>query len=108
MREALSLLHDQETAGREAEPELVNHLFRSAHSLKGLSGMFGLDALGELAHRLEDVLDGMRMGRIHLSARTLGVLDEAVALVASVLERLGDGGPEEADTRAIAGLIVRL
>ena len=50
-------------SGADVDPELVNRLFRSAHSLKGLAGMFGLDGVSELAHHLEDVLDGLRMGR---------------------------------------------
>ena len=39
-------------------------LFRSAHSLKGLAGMFGFEGVSELAHHLEDVLDGLRLGRL--------------------------------------------
>ena len=60
MRGDLLDLAEQRDAGREADPELVNRLFRSAHSLKGLSGMFGFDGMGELAHHLEDVLDRLR------------------------------------------------
>jgi chemotaxis protein histidine kinase CheA len=50
MREDLSDLHEQRRAAAEVAPDLVNRVFRSAHSLKGLAGMFGLEAIGELAH----------------------------------------------------------
>jgi two-component system chemotaxis sensor kinase CheA len=71
MREDLSQLADQRTSRSDVDPELVNRLFRSAHSLKGLSGMFGHDSMGELAHHLEDVLDRLRMGRVALDAQAV-------------------------------------
>ena len=64
MRGDLVDLGDERAADREADPELVNRLFRSAHSLKGLAGLFGLDPVHDLAHHLEDILDGLRLGRV--------------------------------------------
>lgn len=49
----------------EKEPtnqEVVNALFRSAHTLKGSSGMMGFKDFQELTHAMEDVFDGMRKG----------------------------------------------
>jgi two-component system chemotaxis sensor kinase CheA len=89
MRSELSDLADQRNARGEVDPELLNRVFRSAHSLKGLAGMFGLDAAGDLAHHMEDVLDGLRMGRVALDAPAVHLLDEAVALFTALL------GPEE-------------
>ena len=45
----------------DIDPDLINNLFRAAHSLKGISGMFGLHAVTQLAHALEGVLDGMTL-----------------------------------------------
>ena len=86
MRDDLADLADRRAKGADADPELVNRLFRSAHSLKGLSGMFGLDGVSELSHHLEDVLDGLRMGRTALDASAVSLLEESVALVAHTLE----------------------
>jgi two-component system chemotaxis sensor kinase CheA len=61
-------------AKREADPDRINNLFRSAHSLKGISGMFGLDVISRLAHSLEGVLDGMRLGRVRVDPGSLDVL----------------------------------
>ncbi|MFC1611756.1 chemotaxis protein CheA [Myxococcota bacterium] len=63
-----------EAKSGEVAPDRVNGLFRSAHSLKGISGMFGLDAVSRLAHDLETVLDGTRLGRVRLDADVLDVL----------------------------------
>jgi two-component system chemotaxis sensor kinase CheA len=99
MLEDLSIFHDQRGSGGEIDPDLVNRIFRSAHSLKGLAGMFGLDAMGELAHHLEDVLDGLRLGRLAADSEAVGLLDEGVALLASFLTRV-DGEPEDVADQA--------
>jgi two-component system chemotaxis sensor kinase CheA len=78
----------------------VNRLFRSAHSLKGLSGMFGLDGISELSHHLEDILDRLRLGRTQLDDRALALLDEAVALIGSALEKFEDGDAAGVDEEA--------
>ena len=57
-------------------------LFRSAHSLKGLAGLFGFDPIQDLAHRVEDMLDGLRLGRVAARAAAWSALiDEAVHAV---------------------------
>ena len=86
MRSELADLADARSRGT-LDPDLANRLFRSAHSLKGIAGMFGFDGMSELAHHLEDVLDGLRMGRLAPDAPALDLLDPAVALVASLLEQ---------------------
>ena len=108
MREDLSQLADQQSSGSDVDPELVNRLFRSAHSLKGLSGMFGFDAMSELAHHLEDVLDRLRMGRVALDLAALGLFDEAVTIFASMLDKVGDETVQAEAEEAVSGLIGRI
>ena len=101
MFEDLSELQEQRHTRDEVDPDLVNRIFRSAHSLKGLAGMFGLDAIGDLSHHLEDILDGLRLGRISFDSPAFGLLDEGVALLATMMTGLerGDtsaGGDDEA------------
>jgi two-component system chemotaxis sensor kinase CheA len=43
-----------------AAPDAIDALFRDAHTIKGAAGMLGLDEVRELAHALEEVLDGIR------------------------------------------------
>src|SRR5262245_38583461 len=90
MRARIADLSDRLAAGAEADPELVNALFRAAHSLKALAGMFRFDPISALAHKLEDVLDRMRLGRLALSGPVLHWIDETVALFASLLEQVGE------------------
>ena len=101
IREDLAELWEGRRDRSEVEPDLVNRLFRSAHSLKGLAGMFGLDAIGELAHHFEDILDGLRLGRVALDSPAIPLLEEGVSLLASLMDRVDpDGASSVAVDRA--------
>lgn len=45
------------------DPEDLNCIFRAAHSIKGASGIFGFDALGQITHIMENLLDQVRKGQ---------------------------------------------
>lgn len=55
-----SELMDLEEAGEAFDDELVNSIFRTAHSIKGSSRFLGLDKIGELSHKLENALSLVR------------------------------------------------
>ena len=63
-----------EQAGEAADAELVNKVFRAAHSIKGCSGFLGLNQVKELAHKAETVLDMLRSRRIRPNAEVTNVL----------------------------------
>ncbi|KMQ51875.1 Signal transduction histidine kinase CheA [Chitinispirillum alkaliphilum] len=57
------LLSIEET-GENIDIELVNKVFRAAHSMKGGAGFFNLSRIQALAHKAENVLDLMRSGKL--------------------------------------------
>lgn len=83
-----SSLMDMEAAGENQDPELVNSVFRAAHSIKGGAGMLGLDNIKALAHKLENVLHMVRAGELPASHEVVGVLltgfDRLTELVGNV------------------------
>lgn len=77
-------------------PELLNEAFRAMHTLKGLASLFGAYGLSSLTHRLEDLLDEMRLGKQALSPEVLDVLFSAVEVCHQLLASEKDeGGAEE-------------
>ena len=45
---------------RPDESEAIDEVFRMAHSIKGMAGSLGYDAITELSHKLEDTMEGFR------------------------------------------------
>jgi len=82
-RNLLSL--DAAQRGGSEDPSLVNEAFRAVHTLKGLAGLFGAKRVGNLSHRLEDVLDSLRLGRLALTAEVLDLLFRAVEIYGAAL-----------------------
>lgn len=72
--------------GQRFDPSLINEAFRAVHTLKGLAGLFGAARLGALSHRLEDLLDALRLGRMQLEPAVLDVLFSSVDAYHQVLE----------------------
>ena len=70
--------------------DVINMLFRSAHTLKGSSGMMGFKDFQELTHKMEDVFDGMRKGKAPASD-LISVLLECVDALSSRLDGIQNG-----------------
>jgi two-component system chemotaxis sensor kinase CheA len=81
----------------ECNPELLNSIFRGAHSLKGLAGMFGFTHLAELAHNLENLLDSLRLGKITLTQSIVNVLFDSMDLLGTLVRDAGSGRSAEHD-----------
>jgi len=79
--------------------DVLNMLFRSAHTLKGSSGMMGFKDFQELTHAMEDVFDGMRKGGQSSSDLT-SILLECVDALTLRLERIQSRQQEEIDVRS--------
>ena len=56
------------------DPEILNTIFRAAHSIKGGSSTFGFSEVASFAHVLESRLDALREGRSQPSRRVVGLL----------------------------------
>ncbi len=53
-----------EQAGADIDVELVNKVFRAAHSIKGGAGFLGLTKIKDLGHKIENILDMVRNGEL--------------------------------------------
>lgn len=96
--ESRGLLHDMEESllSLERTPtdaQLIDALFRAAHTIKGSAGLFGLDAIVEFTHVAESVLERLRSGEIATSKALVGVMlacaDHLAVLIDAVADRDG-------------------
>src|SRR5262245_29009934 len=78
IRRSLVTLEDEADAG-SVDRTLLDTLFRSFHTLKGISGMVGLAAAEQLAHHLESYLRELREGTIVLSESGFAALVAGVS-----------------------------
>jgi two-component system, chemotaxis family, sensor kinase CheA len=84
IRRALLALEDE--VGTDAvERTLLDNLFRSFHTLKGISGMVGLAAAEQLAHHLESYLRELREGTLVLSESGYKALATGVSSLEAVI-----------------------
>ncbi|KLU60368.1 chemotaxis protein CheA [Peptococcaceae bacterium CEB3] len=70
---------------------LVNDLFRSAHSLKGASGTMGFLPIVALTHAAEDVLDRLRRGTMEVTPAVVDVLLEVTDRIRMMLTQVEQG-----------------
>ncbi len=68
------------------DPEVINRVFRAAHSIKGSSKFLDLVNIGDLAHRMEDVLNLIRSGKLIPSSDVAGPLLLAADMLKTMLD----------------------
>lgn len=95
---------DAERRQGPPEPAKLNEVFRQAHSLKGLAGMSDVEDMSRIAHQMETILDGMRLGRLQLDDRLMDVLYGCTDAFGQLLGDVKEGRPlNEATIAALTG-----
>ncbi|MEJ1098691.1 MULTISPECIES: chemotaxis protein CheA [unclassified Pseudoxanthomonas] len=88
------------------ESDLINSIFRAAHSIKGGSATFGFEAIAGLTHVLETLLDELRAGQREVSAPAIDAMLASVDVLRSLLAEAEHGQP--ADPGAVEAVRARL
>jgi len=70
-----------------SNPELINQLFRTAHTLKGSAYTVGFQSIGDLTHYVEDFMGAVREGRVKVLPGHADVLLKAVDVVRLLMRR---------------------
>lgn len=77
--------------------DTVNEIFRSAHTLKGMSATMGYQDLADLTHKMENVLDAARNDKLDLDSTIIDIVFEAVDHMESMVFDIIDGGNGKKD-----------
>ncbi|HEY8528859.1 MAG TPA: chemotaxis protein CheA [Paenibacillaceae bacterium] len=92
----------------EQQPDdigIVQSIFRSAHTLKGMSATMGFQDLAALTHEMENVLDQVRNGRLKMNEDIFDTLFKGLDTLEAMVRDVEGGGAGQAD---VADLIERL
>ena len=94
--ECRELLEDMENAllgveRADEKEEMVNAIFRAAHTIKGSSGLFSLDHIVAFTHVVESVLDRVRGGKLHIADQLIVVLLSCCDHIRALVDAVADG-----------------
>ncbi len=77
----------------EADLEVVNDIFRAAHSIKGGGGTFGFMEVSDFTHGVETILDQMREGKRSVTQEAVQLLLETVDCLRAMMDSIRDSSP---------------
>ncbi len=81
----------------EADSEVINSVFRAAHSIKGGSGTFGFTEVASFTHVMETLLDEMRDGKRDVTVQNSDLLLKSVDCLREMLEAAQEGDDPDAE-----------
>ncbi len=102
---------DQDLVILEDSPEdfeLLNQIFRSAHTIKGTSSFLGFTNMTELTHAMESVLNKLRNAKLKISPEIMDVLLESLDFVKLLLEQIKSGIEADIDLSEIRGKLQKI
>ena len=81
---------------RPGDIDLLNRIFRGAHSIKGNSGMFGFTAVSQFTHKMESVLDQLRSSQMVVTVEITDLLLQSLDCLKTLIDcaKTGDS-PDE-------------
>ncbi len=86
------------------DADLINEIFRLTHSLKSESALLNFTGLSELAHRLEDVFEKLRAGKLSMTKPLMDAIFSAADLIHEMITGISHGRSEAGiDSAAVIG-----
>lgn len=85
----------------ESDPnnqEAMDQIFRTAHTLKGNFGAMGFESAASLAHAMEDLLDEMREGKMHVTPEVMDLIFAGVDQIEAIVNDIEREGQSDIDT----------
>jgi len=81
--------------------DLLNEIFRAAHTIKGTSSFLGFEQVTTLSHRMEDILNKLRKSEMVVTTEVMDLLLESLDLLKVLLDNVRSGSGEQVNLDAI-------
>lgn len=81
--------------------ELLNKIFRAAHTLKGSSASMGFEKMAQLTHAMEGILDDLRLGGLAVSSEIIDHLLHALDMLNELMESITTGQEDGVDVGSL-------
>ncbi|WP_040329480.1 chemotaxis protein CheA [Clostridium ihumii] len=88
----------------EQEPndkEILDQIFRVAHTIKGMAATMGYSTMAELTHKMEDVLSKFREGELSVTPKVVTVLFKCLDTLENMVNTISDGDELDMDVSEI-------
>ncbi|MDJ0285742.1 MULTISPECIES: chemotaxis protein CheA [Bacillus] len=82
--------------------QLVNDIFRAAHTLKGMSATMGYDDMAQLTHHLENMFDAIRNEQMIVTPESMDTMFEALDHLEAMVQSIAEGGDGKRDVTEIS------
>lgn len=83
----------------------LNEIFRSAHTLKGMSSTMGFEDLADLTHHMEDILSDLKEGLLMASPYVVDALFKSFDRIQQIVENIENGHGGESDNRDLVEML---
>ncbi|MDD2421434.1 MAG: chemotaxis protein CheA [Heliobacteriaceae bacterium] len=106
-REHLQTLNQKilELENNSREPAVLDEIFRSAHTLKGMSATMGFERIAELTHEMENVLSNLRGTEIRVNTQIIDLLFKCLDALENMVEAIAGGDSDTVDITGLVGLL---
>ncbi|MDX9924070.1 MAG: chemotaxis protein CheA [Ignavibacteriaceae bacterium] len=90
------------------DPDLLNQIFRSFHTIKGTSGFLGLEKLPQVTHKCEDILNKLRKGEAKLDTALMDAIIDGYDKIKELLAKIEDDQNEDLDITEVSEMLLRV
>jgi two-component system chemotaxis sensor kinase CheA len=97
-----------ELENNPGDTAIVNEIFRSAHTLKGMSATMGYESMADLTHKLENVLDAIRHGERAVNEAIMDALFASVERLESMTEAIANGAGDTKPAEDLIELLLKV
>ena len=87
---------------------VLGEIFRSAHTIKGMSATMGFTTIAELTHEMENILDMLRKSQLHANPDIINTIFKCVDTLEQLVESVATNSESSIDSKPLIGKLKAL